>query len=152
MKIAFDLDGCLCNIDVAVLRMMDNQPEDVKASVEEWYYRERKPLLDPRLFLSEGDELYIITSRPERLAIITSRWISRYYPKSILRFAYHETMENGVNSKEEVSDWLKHQAKVKADILNDLNLDVYFEDSPVTVKWLREFCPNIKIIHYGGRW
>ena len=73
MKVGFDLDGVLCEIDVFGLRLIDNTtPKEAQCSAEEWYYRERKPLLDARLLLSKDDEFYIITSRTDRLQKITN--------------------------------------------------------------------------------
>jgi len=151
MRIGFDLDGVLCKIDVGLLRVIDNmQNEEAKKSAEEWYYRERKPELDAKMFLSENDKMFILTSRPDRLAYITIPWVKRYYPNVSLTITSHETLKG--NSKDEVKDWLKEMARKKAEIINQMGLDIYFEDSPTTVHWLRKFCPNTKIIHYGGRW
>jgi len=150
MRIGFDLDGVLCEIDVAVLRIIDNSPEEARKSAEEWYYRERKPLLNMKLVIAKGDECFILTSRPNRLAYITVPWVKRYYPNIPLTIISHETLKG--NSKKEVKKWLVEMGKKKAEVINAMNLDIYFEDSPTTVHTLRKFCPNTKIIQYGGRW
>lgn len=151
IRIGFDLDGVLCEIDVGLLRVMDNiLNKEARKSAEEWYYRERKPELNPILFLGKSDEFYILTSRPTRLNHITIPWIKRYYPHAIFKQVNHETLKG--NSSKEVENWLKEMARKKADVINKLKLDVYFEDSPATSHWLRVFCPFTKIIHYGGRW
>ena len=150
MKIGFDLDGVLCNVDVGLLRVIDNMKDEVKKSAEEWYYRERKPLLNPILFLSAEDKFYIITSRPKRLEYITRPWVNRYYPNAIFINTDHETLTKKDNDREAIKDWLKKMAEKKAELVS--KLDVYFEDSSDTVYWLRKMCPDTKIIQYGGRW
>ena len=155
MRVGFDLDGVLCGINVGVLRIIDNiQRGDVKRSSEEWYYRERKPLLNPHFFLSEKDEMFIITSRSERLSHITKTWVRHFFGNRVtekrLIIVSHETKKLG-NSKMQVNKWLREMGEKKAKTINKLELDVYFEDSPETVQVLRKLCPNTKIIHYGGR-
>ena len=55
------------------------------------------------------------------------------------------------NNKEGWVDWLEKVAIAKAKVINQLGLDIYFEDIPVIVVRLRELCPKTKIIQYGGR-
>jgi len=55
MNIGWDLDGVLCEIDVGLLRVIDNMPPEARKSSEEWYYRERRPELNPKLFMSEDE-------------------------------------------------------------------------------------------------
>jgi len=149
MKIGFDLDGVLCDIDVAVLRMLDNIPnEDVKTSVEEWYYRERKPLLNPKLFLRTSDEFHIITSRPKRLAKLTMRWVGHYYPNSKLHIVFQDTIKNG---DQDVANYCKKKVAIKARKINELGIDVFFDDEAESFDYFRELCPNCKVIKYGGR-
>jgi len=150
MRIGFDLDGVLCKIDVGLLRVIDNMQPEANKSAEEWYYRERKPELNPLLFMSKDDEMIIITSRPKRLEYITIPWVKRYFPNTKLIQTDHETYKG--SSKEELKNWLKEMANTKAIPINKEKIDVYFEDSPSTVQQLRKLCPNTKIIHYGGRW
>jgi len=40
--------------------------------------------------------------------------------------------------------------QIKADIIRKLGVEVYFEDSPNYVEYLRKELPDVKIIHYGG--
>ena len=57
----------------------------------------------------------------------------------------------GLYSLKDVESWLEGQAEKKAKILDE-KVDVYFEDSPDVVKYLRKYCKKCLIIHYGGRW
>jgi hypothetical protein len=50
-----------------------------------------------------------------------------------------------------MQDWLVELAKVKAKVLNNLGIDVYFEDTPEVVEVLRNLCKNTKVIQYGSR-
>lgn len=150
MNIGFDMDGVLCKIDVALLRVLDNLPEDVRATAEEWYYRQREPLLDARLFLAPQDQMFIITSRPERLLQVTKAWVRKFYPFATLEFAHHDTIEKGANSQSDVSKWLIAKQVSKAYFINYYKIDVYFDDDN-EVDILRKHCPKCKIIKYGER-
>lgn len=150
MKIGFDLDGVLCNIDVAVLRIIDNMPDTWgRASMEEWYYRERDPLLNPYDLLTEDDEFFIITSRRKHLHEITKRWVKKYFPNAKLFMLDLPEMLIGFTDVKAFF-WEK-VSEAKARMINKLHLDVYFDDSAINVQFLREMCPNTKIIQYGGR-
>jgi len=155
VRIGYDLDGVLCDIDVAVIRIMDNLPKVQRDSVEEWYYRDRKPRLNPYLFGLPEDEVFIITGRQQQLKDITTTWVTKHFPDIIKsgRFfivgAENDTL-NGVNDKDEIEKWCQRRIKEKADMINKLKLDVYFDDN-VFIQDLRELCPSCKIIHFGGR-
>lgn len=155
MKIAFDLDGTLCPIDIATLRLLDNvKDKEQYDSTEAWYYRERKPLLDARLVLSEQDEMYVITSRPERLRLITERWLKHYYPNAKLVIVNQNTLnvlKGKVNDKEAILNWSKSKAELKAVEINKLGIEVYFDDESEVMEYFRSLCPKCKIIKYGGR-
>jgi len=59
MIVGFDLDGVLCNIDVALLRIIDNLPDESRVDIERWYYRDRKPLLNANLFLAHVEKHHV---------------------------------------------------------------------------------------------
>jgi len=150
MRIGFDLDGTLCGIEVAVLRMVDNLAnKETQSHIEEYYYKERKPTFNARLLLHEEDEMYIITSRPKRLEGITKAWVKKYYPEAKLYICDYPP-PFGVNSNKKLTEWLLNKQKDKAKVLNKLKLDVYFDDD-AQVPILRKLCPDIKILQYGGR-
>lgn len=149
MIVGFDLDGTLCDIDVAVLRIIDNiDDEDTKKSVEEWYYRERKPLLNPKLFLRQSDEFHIVTSRPKRLAILTMKWVGHFFPNSKLHVVFQDTIQNG---NHDVKKYCEEKIKLKAKKINEIGIEVFFDDEAEGFDLFRELCPNCKVIKYGGR-
>jgi hypothetical protein len=150
MKIGFDIDGVLAEIDCAMLRVMDNMTQG-KESAEEWYYRDRKPLLDARSFLSQNDELIILTGRPDHLKDTTMLWIKQYYPNAKLFFATPSLLPPKGNTQESVKKWCEAKLMCKASYINNLGLDVYFEDENEGMEDLRKACPKCKIIMYGGR-
>jgi len=150
MKIAWDLDGVLCDIDLGLIRVIDNMTNpEAKYSAREWYFRERKPLLDARLFLSPDDEFYIITSRSHEFLDITKKWVRYYYPNAKLITINQKMMDCNQNDTESIKKYVNSKIKLKAEIINKLGIDVYFEDDGV--KLFRELCPNCAIIKYGGR-
>lgn len=152
MKMAFDLDGVLCDIDVALLRILDNiKDEKARLSAEEWYYRERKPLLNAKLFLRNSDEFHIITSRPKRLAKITMKWVGHYYPNSNLHIVFQDTIKCGENGSKDITEYCKQKVTLKANKINQLGIEVFFDDEAEAFDLFRELCPNCKIIKFGGR-
>jgi len=147
-RIAFDLDGVIADVDIFQLRLADfEERPKIKKELNKYYYSTRKVQLRPILLKHEDDEIYIITSRYNDLEEITRKWLKSnniYYDKLI--FVHHKP-----EATIDLEDWYKMQAKKKADVLKENKIDVYFEDTPSTVKYLRQFCPNIKILQYGDR-
>jgi len=151
MKIGFDLDGVLCDLDISILRCIDfiSDP-DMRRSAEEYYYKCRKPLLNPYYFLSEEDEGYIITARPLYLEEITRKWVKQFYPTFPLIILGH-TPPFGITDEKEIRKWLKReQLMKKVEKIKELNLEIYIDDTPSLVVELRKLCPNTKIIKFGG--
>lgn len=135
MIIGFDLDGVLCDINVTQLILIQNLP-----SAEVSYYKERRPLLNPAQFLTNGDRYIIVTARRKDLGILTKRWIRRYLPNAKLF-----SIETGFTKN------VKKIAEKKLKILKRENAEVYFDDNPEIIKELRQMDNNIKFIQYGGR-
>lgn len=145
------MDGVLCEIDVALLCVMkDILNVQEYREAEDWYYRERKPLLDARLFLAKDDEMFVVTSRSKEIAEFTRQWMDKYYPNAQLFFV-HQPMYTSTNENE-IERWTKKKVELKAEMINKLKLDVYFDDEATSAfGYLRKLCPNTKIIKYGGR-
>lgn len=152
----FDLDGVLCNIDVALLHIMHKLPPEQEKLCELYYYTERTPLLDPHLFLSEGDEYHIITGRHILLKDVTEKWCRRFFPdaKSVNivggePWYYYEAAKHG-----DPVVWERYAEKAimsKVEKIKELGVDVYIDDSPSNVRRLRKELPDVIIIQYGGR-
>src|SRR4030042_3837912 len=127
MKLGFDLDGTLCTINtVNLIQIANCKDAAIKKQMEEWYYRDQKSLLDANLFLSEKDEMFIITGRPDYLHNITKKWVDRFYPNATLVLVGRKTMTHADDCK---TGWLV-LAKLKADMIIKLGLDIYFDDEP----------------------
>jgi len=138
MKIAFDLDGVLCDIDVSMLNII-YKLKQIKKETELWYYRERKPLLNPYMFLTEDDEFIIVTARKKHLYDVTKRWLGKFLP-GVKWFLVDE----GYTTPEAI-------AQKKLSILQDEKVDVYIDDNQGVIKMLRSMNTDIKFIQYGGR-
>lgn len=151
MLVGFDIDGVLAEIDLASLRIIDNLPQDAKKSAETWYYIERKPLLDARQFLSDDDKMVIITSRPQRVAEITKRWVERYYPGVPLYMVHKDIPKPETNDDQEIKIWCAQKVQLKADKINELGVSVFFEDDTEVMEEFRKACPKCVVVNYGGR-
>ena len=149
MIIGYDLDGTLCDFNESVFwHILQKVPLEEKKAAHENYFRRRKPLLNPELFCSNGDEYHVITARNEDFRRITLEWCKKFVPnaKSVNTSGVWALWgENGDPHGE------KHNLKqIKADIIRKLDVEVFFEDSPQYVEYLRNELPTVKIIHYGG--
>lgn len=146
MRIGFDLDGVVVKHNLPILRMMDLIEDPRKRDeVARYYYKQQEILLNPLLFLLEEDELYIITSRSNKYRRETEQFIEKYLPTA--RLIILDLIDPSLLI--DLDSWYRKQAELKAKVINDLGIEVYFEDIPKVVRYLREMCPNTKIICYG---
>ena len=144
MKIGFDLDGVVVPCQSVIWALMNNNIEAQRLAVAEAH---PNPLFNPKMFMNGEDVGFIITARYVDLADITEQWVKKYYPD----LQYINVDVKRWKTKKEWTDWYKIVAYAKAEAINNLGLDIYFEDMPITVKQLRKLCPNTKIILFGGR-
>lgn len=148
MRIGFDLDGVVAEIDLASLRVIDFiEDRGKREELFRFYYACRKVDLNPMDFLTDGDEAFFITGRPIMYGDVTERWVSGYFGRVPL------IMTNAENpiAFESIDKWFVKQANKKAVVLKRLGIDVYFEDTPEIVVELRRLCSGITVIQYGGR-
>ena len=113
--------------------------KDEKA--ERGYYLERTLLLNPYLFLHDGDEAVIITSRRYGYKGLTEQWLKTH---GINFPIIHEVCEIAPDQFEEIAKW-------KAEIINKSKIDLYIDDNPVIVAALRKLCKNTVVLQYGAR-
>ena len=137
MKIGFDLDGVLCDIDQLHLHLIRGN-----TTLEKVYYYTRRQLVDPYLWLHTDDEGVIITSRPYGLKGITMEWMKSHG----IRLPLHQ--EEACPAVP--PDW-DGIARWKADIINREKIDLYIDDNPELVARLRKLCKNAVILQYGAR-
>lgn len=142
MKIGFDLDGVITRSAVGIWILSGDNVE-----LKKLFTATLRPQILPQMFTFKGDELYIITARQKELRDVTADWCFKFFP-NIPVFQVHLPMWK---SQKDWEWWREEVAKRKAKIINELKLDIYFEDIPQTVERLRKLCPNTKIIQYGGR-
>ena len=90
-----------------------------------------KPLMIPTI------PVYIISNRPLYLRPVTNKWLRKNKIETIsthLRPVHQAFPETG-------------RIKYKASIINDLQLDIYFEDELEIIKKLKKLCPETKILY-----
>lgn len=137
MKIAFDLDGVLCDIDQLHLHIIRGN-----VTLEKVYYYTRRQLIDPYLWLHAGDEAVIVTSRPYGLKGITEEWLRSH--------GIHLPLLQEEPCPALPPDW-DGIAEWKANIINKENIDLYVDDNPELASRLRKLCKNAVILQYGAR-
>jgi len=129
MLIGFDLDGVICEYTPWIEKMLQND------SIASMYYLDKDILLDPYLFLSDDDEMVIITDRPTKFKDVTKEWLKNHNIDCDVYFIG--------NKETELSS--RHAAVKKSSVINDLNVEIYFEDDTRVVELLREMT-NAKIL------
>jgi len=147
MIVGFDLDGVLCDMDPVQLQICRTWTTDTEKYLADIYNRSRAPLLNPRMFLAEGDTWYIITSRHEAFREATEQWVQKFLPDCDGLFIVGGTPWWEF---EDWYEWHKIAAKAKAAKIKELGCDIYIDDSPSFVRSIREEL-SIPVIQYGGR-
>jgi hypothetical protein len=154
MKVGFDIDGVCVEQDIAVLRIIDlmDKKED-REEVMKFYCNKRTQLLNPLDFIADTDELFLITGRSKENEALTAQWAKKYYPQATLIVTKNIMPDKNLSlsDKNDTDGWYTMQSKLKAQYINELGIEVYFEDAPEVVQCLRKMCPQTKIIQYGGR-
>ena len=149
MIIGYDLDGTLCDFNESVFwHVLQKVPLEQRKAAHINYFRSRKPLLNPELFCSKDDEYHVITARNEDFRPVTVEWCRKYVPhaKSVNTSGIWASWgENGDPDAES-----PNHRQIKADMIRELGVEVFFEDTPYYIEYLRKELPEVKIIHYGG--
>jgi hypothetical protein len=148
--IGMDIDGVVAKIDLFKLRTIDFcKDENVKKELERWYYSTAEVGINPIDYVMSDDKVILLTSRPERLNKITVQWLQQHCIwYHVLEHVSHEA---GANMGDKLQKWFEVQASKKAELINKLGIEVYFEDTPEVVVELRKLCKNCKVIQYGDR-
>lgn len=148
MKIAFDCDGVLSDIDPSHLKLIHNMPESPeKVEAEIIYYRDRTPLINPRFYLADDDEYYIITSRHEGLREITERYVNKWFPDCS---GLYIVGGDPILFNSDYEAWKDMILEKKIELIEELGIDVFFDDNPeLVVKYRKRL--KIPVIKYGTR-
>jgi hypothetical protein len=151
MIFGFDLDGVLCKYEDSLYHIMRRMPVEYQRDAWKHYFSEQVPKLNPELFLHEGDEYHVITGRNQDLKEITLKWCAKFLPNAKAvhvvggRPYYEYTLG-------EQNTLVKEQSlNGKAEKIQELGVQVYFEDDPKYVQELRALLPNVIVIQYGGK-
>ena len=136
MNIGFDLDGVLAHIDLDTYKTLKTNKE-----IEE-YYSKLKPYLSPYQFGGGGDTTTIITGRSKDFEEVTRDWLRKNgitCPLYIVGDSYRDHQDWSTEA------WLKFSLQ-KARLIEELIIDIYFEDQATNVTLLKLACPHAKII------
>jgi len=151
MKISFDLDGVIADTDKWFFRLCDflRQEErdhpllDIMVSD---YFLNRTLKYHPNQLMADGDLGYIITSRRPDTRLDTEEWLKRH--GIYLPIIYSDS--NG-----EIA-WFNYEMASysagikKAHIIEELGVEVHFDNNPYIVEKIRELMPKVKVILVGG--
>jgi hypothetical protein len=143
MRIGFDLDGVVCNTSIPLwILTKDHSPQTLML-----FIAGLKPNFNPALFAHVNDEVIFVTGRRPDTEELTRKWVKHWFPGIKVYFAPSPDWR----TPDEWDDWFKKCAEHKAKVLKRLGVEVYFEDQPYTVEWLRKLAPEITTIQYGGK-
>ena len=85
---------------------------------------------------------YIITGRKEHFRKVTERWLqdNNVQYRELIMFPNKKPKN------------FRNLAMYKAEKINDLGVDVYYEDDLRIVEYLRSHCPNAEIVFVNSLW
>lgn len=151
MKIGFDVDGTLTNerfedihkqaandneaLDMYIIKMLDFTPTIFLKFLKR--------------FINLGHDVYVITFRWQEWSTITFEWFNKHGVTELNRnncfFSPPEIRTSDPNVYRSVA------VDYKSKIINDLGLNIYYEDSDFLIKNLTLNCPNTEIINANLR-
>jgi hypothetical protein len=151
MKIGFDLDGTVLTQDLGLLRVINKVASLIPECNDElmqFYCAQRNMNFNPLDFVDDNDEMFFITGRAVAVEQLSINWAKKYFPMAKITVT---KVVDAVRDQDKMKNWYDLQAEAKAKVINDLGIEVYFEDCPEIVIRLRKLCPTCKTIKYGCR-
>jgi len=136
-RIGFDLDGVIAMFDWDRYHKCKNTQQIAK------YYSGIPLKYDPNDFLTKGDKGYIISFRHINFTKVTTQWLTKHN----IRLPFYLLGNYGYHDFSSRQKGRRNSGKTM--MINNLKLDVYFEDQVEIVKVLRKACGNTKIIKLG---
>ena len=123
MILGSDMDGVLCwnSLDKALFRPYKLHEYYAKCSATGY---------------AERFWMYIITGRKEHFRRVTERWLS----DNGVEYGSLIMLPNGTKKTN------KSLARYKADKINQLGIEIYYEDDLRIANYLIKNCPNVEII------
>jgi len=145
LKIAFDIDGVLRRKDLGFLKLcLDLGIEKTREALWMYDYAETEPILNPMLFATPDDEIYVITNcMTKESAEVKKRWIRHFYGDRI-KFLHVSVAATSWGKK-----YVDAVAKAKVDIMLQEGIEVYFDNDPAIIRVMRSLTDKIKFIKYG---
>lgn len=103
-----------------------------------------KPLLNPYRIKRSDDKIYIITGRYTEHYFPTTKWLNKHYPKFDLNNLYFVNQLEFKNDycNRSHSNYLRfilHISRMKLKMIAKLDIDIYFEDNEIIIRYLRFF-------------
>lgn len=147
MKIGFDVDGTIAieTFESIVQTTIDNNEcinEHIKKML---YFSPSKYFYLMKTLLNDNNEIFLITFRWREWQDITLQWIRKNGIQNIHKINCHfSTLDIRTNSNEE---YKVNAINFKTKIINDNQLDIYFDDSKFLVDALIVNCPQTKIVN-----
>lgn len=145
IKLAFDLDGVLREADIGFFRLC--QDLGWKKTEEALYLKsitKMKPLLNPFLFATKNDEVYVVTNATKEWSVnLKKGWIKHFLGDRVKVII---TQVGGSWGKE----YVDAVAEEKIKLMEKEGIEVYFDDDPAVVRKMRELTDKIKVLRYGS--
>jgi hypothetical protein len=143
LKIAFDLDGVLREGQLGFYYLC--REKGWKKHLMTETEASCKPLLNPNLFTTIDDELYVITDCGTGHSAKQKRaWVRHFYGDRI------KFLSTSIASEyPDDNGYAKAVAKAKVAIMLLCGIEVYFDDCPAIIHEMRLLTDKIKFVKYG---
>lgn len=143
IKFGFDMDGVICDYDEGILKLIQHQPSGVsKIDLYKHYYMSRSLMFNPKWILGSNDTCIIITGRSKCYADVTEQWLDDHNLDYPLYYCGNGDLCEGML----VDKFFKEIAYEKCLVIEQNDIDIFFEDNPIILDYLRSSTTSCKIV------
>ena len=146
MKIVFDMDGVLRELNLALIHVCETTGDFAPFKVDS--LANTKPLLNPMLLVLPEDELFCLTRCYTQEDIdLKQGWLNHFYGNRIKLLTVGKCTSNWG------SEYCEMVGKAKYDVLCSIDADIYIDDDPGLIRVIRRLAEadgfSIKCMKYG---
>jgi len=147
MRLSFDLDGVITNLERSFFKKLDAQGID-HLPTRLQYYASRSLLHHPGCFMTGSDKGFIITARKPESVSVTKLWLAKHH----INLPVYFVDPNGDipwESSYQRASYLA--AERKAEAIQRLGTDIHFDNNPFIVEYLQATLPSLKVVLIQGK-
>ena len=147
MKIGFDLDGVLRDGSLGFLKLcLDLGLDKTGEALNIANMTLMRPLLNPFLFTTKDDEIYVVTNAIRTEDIEQKKnWVKHFLGDRVKLIITQVATGNKWGR-----EYVDPVAIEKVRVLEKNGIEIYFDDDPAIVETMRDLTSKVKILKYGS--